>query len=201
LTIAKAVGANLDRDLYFGERATEKTVKGFDFEPYRVISFATHGLIPGDLNGLYEPVLALTNPIVSGEKEDGLLTMTKVLGLKLNADLAILSACNTAAAEGKGSEAVSGLGRAFLYAGAGSIIASHWPVSSSATTTMMGHFFDKLSADTTLSRATALQQARLYLIDDKNFEFNGAPHYAYAHPIFWAPFTLIGDGGTIQPGA
>ena len=85
-------------------------------------------LRPGDLDGLDQPALALSSPSISGDKEDGLLTMGEILRLKLNADWVVLSACNTGAAEGKGAEAVSGLGRAFFYAGTRAILVSMWPV-------------------------------------------------------------------------
>lgn len=81
-------------------------------------AFATHGLVPGDLNGLTQPALALSAPEVTHDpNNDGLLTMGEILGLKLNADWVVLSACNTGSGSGAGAEAVSGLGRAFFYAG------------------------------------------------------------------------------------
>jgi CHAT domain-containing protein len=85
----------------------------------RVLAFATHGIAPGELPGMDQPALVLSNPALTGDTDnDGFLTMEEVLGLKLNADWVVLSACNTASADGRGSEAVSGLGRAFFYAGA-----------------------------------------------------------------------------------
>ncbi|HIM06190.1 MAG TPA: CHAT domain-containing protein, partial [Gammaproteobacteria bacterium] len=116
--IARALRADLNRDVFFGEAASESQVKSLDLSIYRVIAFATHGLIPGDLDGLVQPALALSSPEVVGGEEDGLLMMGEVLGLQLNADWVILSACNTGAGEGAGAEAISGLGRAFFYAGA-----------------------------------------------------------------------------------
>ena len=77
--------------------------------------FATHGLAPGELNGLTQPALALSAPDIAGVKGDGLLTMEEIFALKLNADWVVLSACNTGAATGAGAEAASGLGqRLFL---------------------------------------------------------------------------------------
>lgn len=163
---------------------------------YKTISFATHGLIPGDLNGLHQPALALTNPDISGDLEnDGLLTATEILGLRLSADMAVLSACNTAAGEGKGSEAISGLGRSFFYAGAKSILVSNWPVHSGATTELMSNMFSKLAADENLRRSEALRQTQVSMIEDLSYMVNRKSAFSYAHPIFWAPFTLVGDGG------
>ena len=193
--IAKVMKADLSRDVFLGEKASEDTVKSLDLTSYRVISFATHGLVPGDLNGLMQPALALSAPSVTRGKEDGLLTMGEILGLKLNADWAVLSACNTAAAEGKGASAVSGLGRAFFYAGARSLLVSNWPVHSGATTELMTTLF-KLQADNPrLSRAEALRRTRLHMIDKAVARLGKKIGFSYAHPIFWAPFAIVGDGG------
>ena len=121
--------------------ASEEVVKKLDLEKYRIVHFATHALTPGDLDGLDQPALALSAPEKPEGDNDGLLTMGEVLGLKLNADWVILSACNTAAAEGAGADAISGLGRAFFYAGSRSLLVSHWPVLSLATTDLMIELF------------------------------------------------------------
>jgi len=199
VAISQALNAVPARDVFLGERANEDLVKSVDLMPYRVISFATHGLVPGDLNGLDQPALALSSPKVTGGKEDGLLTMGEILGLEVNADFVVLSACNTAAADGRGAEAVSGLGRAFFYAGARSLLVSNWPVASSSTTQLMTHLFTSLASDDTLYRAEALRRTRVAMIDEGVFKLNGEDAFSYAHPIFWAPFTLVGDGGGKRP--
>jgi len=112
--MAQALGADPAKSLYFGKAANEQNVETMDLSRYRIVAFATHGLVPGDLDGLTQPALALTAPDVAGVKGDGLLTMEKILALKLNADWVVLSACNTAAGAGAGAEAASGLGRAFF---------------------------------------------------------------------------------------
>jgi CHAT domain-containing protein len=194
--IARVMKADPVEDVYLGKRASEDVVKSLDLKRYRIISFATHGLIPGDLNGLDQPALALSSPKVAGGKGDGLLTMGEILGLKLNADWAVLSACNTAAADGKGAEAISGLGRAFFYAGARALLVSNWPVHSGATATLMTDLFQRQALDNTLSRAEALRNTRNAIIDDGGFKNQeGTVLFSYAHPIFWAPFTVVGDGG------
>ena len=93
-------------------------------------TFATHGLVPGDIDGLTQPALALTAPDIAGVKGDGLLTMSKILALKLDADWVVLSACNTAAGAGAGAEAASGLGSAFFYAGTRALLVTNWSVHS-----------------------------------------------------------------------
>ena len=193
--IARVMKADMTRDVFLGARASETQAKTMDLSPYRVISFATHGLVPGDLNGLTQPALALSSPKVTRQQGDGLLSMDEILGLKLNADLAVLSACNTAAADGQGAEAISGLGRAFFYAGARSLLVSNWPVHSGATTHLMTLLFKTLAANPGLARAEAMRRTRLSMIDKGTVSQDGKVRFTYAHPIFWAPFALYGDGG------
>jgi len=163
----------------------------------RVIAFATHALVPGDLDGLDQPALALTSPEVTGENEDGLLTMGEVLKLKLNADWVVLSACNTGAAHGAGAEAVSGLGRAFFYAGTRAMLVSMWSVETTSAKRLTTGIFHYQKGDRSLSRSKALQKSILELIDHQVLkdETTGKIVASYAHPFFWAPFIIIGDGG------
>ena len=200
--IARALQADLDQDVFAGEAASESQVKSLDLSAYRVIAFATHGLIPGDLDGLVQPALALSSPEVVGGQEDGLLTMGEVLGLQLDADWVILSACNTGSGEGAGAEAISGLGRAFFYAGARALLVSNWPVETTSARALTTGLFKKQVADAKLSRAEALRQTILDLIDGPGYiePQSGKVVFSYAHPIFWAPFSLVGEGGhtTVQ---
>jgi hypothetical protein len=126
-TIAKVLGAPPDA-VYLREAATETRLKSMPLSDYRIIEFATHGLVAGDLSGLAEPALVLTPPDVPTDTDDGLLTASEIAALKLNADWVVLSACNTAAGGGEGAEALSGLARAFFYAGARALLVSHWAV-------------------------------------------------------------------------
>jgi CHAT domain-containing protein len=195
LGVAASLGADVNKDLYLGLRANEQLVKTINLQPFKVIAFATHGLVPGDLNGLHQPALALSAPGPSSSEGDGLLTMAEILGLRLDADWAVLSACNTAAADGEGAEAISGLGRAFFYAGARALLVSNWPVHSGATTELMTTLFGLQAKEENLTRAEALRQTRQHLINDAGYkDRNGKMLFSYAHPIFWAPFTIVGDG-------
>ena len=195
-SIAESMGADPKHSVYLGREANEKQVKEMKLDDVRVIAFATHGLVPGDLDGLDQPALALSAPDVASVEGDGLLTMDEIIGLRLNAEWVVLSACNTASAEGAGAEAVSGLGRAFFYAGARSLLVSNWPVHSGATAYLTATLFSLQAADASLSRAEALQQTRLKMIDRGTLKGRlGEPLFSYAHPIFWAPFTIVGDGG------
>jgi len=125
--IAKTLKAP-ESDVILGAQATEKRVRGTDLSQYRVVAFATHGLLPGDLKCKGEPALALTPPATSTADEDGLLDASEVAQLKLDADWVVLSACNTAAPDGKlGGQSLSGLARAFFYSGARSLLVSTGP--------------------------------------------------------------------------
>jgi CHAT domain-containing protein len=181
-------------DIFLNKLASVKMVMETDLSNRKVVMFATHGLVPGELDGLSQPALALSSPDVTGDKDDGLLTMDKVLTLKLDADWVVLSACNTASGEGAGSEAVSGLGRAFFFAGAKALLVSNWPVDSVAARTLMTDLFKRQqSGDKSLSKSEALRQAMLQQIDHGGMGDGKSMSYAYAHPLFWAPFVVVGD--------
>ena len=201
-SIAAVLNADMDEDVFTGERASENNVKTTNLSDYKVIAFATHGLIPGELDGLRQPALALSSPQLSGNsEEDGLLTMGEILGLRLDADWVVLSACNTGAGDGVGAEAFSGLGRAFFYAGTRSILLSNWPVETNSARLLTTDLFRRQAENPAISRAEALRQSMLTMIDGKGFAdtTSGKVAFSYAHPIFWAPFSLVGDGGGGQP--
>ncbi|NCW90414.1 MAG: CHAT domain-containing protein, partial [Rhodocyclales bacterium] len=174
--------------IYIHERASVTNVLNADLSKKSVVMFSTHGLVPGDLDGLTQPALAMSSPLVTGEKQgDGLLKMDQVLNLKLNADWVVLSACNTAAGSGRDTEAVSGLGRAFFYAGARAMLVSNWPVDTVSSRILMVDLF-KRQQEKKIGKPEALRQSELELADK-----GGTSGYAYAHPLFWAPFVVIGD--------
>ena len=164
----------------------------------RVIAFATHALVPGDLDGLDQPALALSSPAITGENEDGLLTMEEIFKLRLNADWVLLSACNTASGAGAGAEAVSGLGRAFFYAGTRAILVSMWPVETSSARKLTTRLFRYQKEDKKLNRAKALRKSMIELIDGPGLkdDVTGKNIASYAHPLFWAPFSIVGDNGS-----
>ena len=195
--IAKALAVDPAQALHLGTEANEQNVEGLDLAHYRIVAFATHGLVPGDIDGLTQPALALTAPEIAGVKGDGLLTMEKILALKLDADWVLLSACNTAAGAGAGAEAASGLGRAFFYAGTRALLVTNWSVHSTSARELISDLFRRQSADPALPRAEALRQAMLALLDSGGFkDGSGRTLFTYAHPLFWAPYSIIGDGGT-----
>ena len=100
----------------------------------------------------------------------------------------VLSACNTAGPDGTpGAEGLSGLARAFFYAGSRALLVSHWAVDSRATVALTTRMFDELTRLPGMGRAEALRRAMLAMIDDP-------VDYRHTHPRFWAPFVIVGDG-------
>jgi CHAT domain-containing protein/Tfp pilus assembly protein PilF len=186
--VAKDLGVAA-ADIHLGADASETTVKHAPLADYRIVYFATHGLVAGDVKGLAEPSLALSIPEHPSELDDGLLTSSEVAQLKLNADWVVLSACNTIAGDKPGAEALSGLARSFFYAGARALLVSHWAISSEAATRLAISTFDLLKADPKIGRAEALRQAMLSYLNDKS-----SPRNAY--PALWGPFALIGEGAS-----
>lgn len=177
-----------DEALYLGPRATEIAVKRADLSAVDVLAFATHGLLSGELQGLAEPALVLTPPEAASVEDDGLLTASEVANLKLSADWVILSACNTAGGDGRpDAEGLSGLARAFLYAGARAILVSHWPVRDDAAARLTTDTIAALGKDK-IRRSEALRQAMLGVMNDKRDP-------SLAHPSAWAPFVIVGEGG------
>ncbi len=183
--IAVALGAGEDA-LHLGAAATETSLKQLSSDGSlartRVVHFATHGLVSGELAGLTEPAIVLTPPATVTAADDGLLTASEVTTLRLDADWVILSACNTASSDG-GGEALSGLARAFFYAGARALMVSHWPVNSDSAVRLASGAVAALAADPAIGRAEALRRAMVAEI-----ERGGAA----ADPANWAPFIVVG---------
>ena len=189
-SIAKYLGAPPNK-VYLREQATETLLKSADLQNTKVVAFATHGLISGEISGLIEPALVFSPPENATELDDGLLKASEVAQLKMNADIVLLSACNTASGEKLGASGISSLARAFIYAGARSLLVTHWSVDSSAAAELTTGMFEVLNKNKGIGRAKAFQKSMLNLIQNAE-----QPHYS--HPAFWAPFSLFGDGQTAQ---
>jgi CHAT domain-containing protein/Tfp pilus assembly protein PilF len=192
-TELKKVAASVHGDpanLFVGADATETRVKQEKLDQFRIVYFATHGLLAGDVADFAklnaEPALVLSLPEHPTELDDGLLTASEVAQLKLNAEWVVLSACNTASAEKPGAEALSGLARAFFYAGARSLVVSHWEVNSDSAVVLMTGTFAALAANPKLSHAEALQKSELAMI-------HNAQRPDWADPKYWAPFVVVGE--------
>ena len=189
LAVAKSVKAS-ESDVKLGLAATETAVKQVQLNQYRIVYFATHGLVSGELSKFTkakaEPALAFTFPDKPSELDDGLLQASEIAQLKLDADWVVLSACNTASSNGVGAEPLSGLARAFLYAGARSLVVSNWDVSDDGTAALMTQLFEISTKHPELSHGQALQRAELKLLADAKDE-------EQAHPRYWAPFVVVGE--------
>jgi CHAT domain-containing protein/tetratricopeptide (TPR) repeat protein len=179
-----------NKDIWLGDRATEAEIKRLseagELAKYRIIHFATHGALAGQVGGNSEPGLILTPPDTATERDDGYLTASEIAALRLDADWVILSACNTAAGRADGAEALSGLARAFFYAGARALLVSHWAIDSRATVNLVTGAVSRMAADKSVGRAEAIRQSMLAMID------KGQP--IETHPSYWAPFVVVGEG-------
>lgn len=183
-TVGARIGGS-GADILLGPQATEASFRSQPLDQFAVVYFATHGVLPGELHCEGEPALALSPPAspASSTATDGLLQASEIAQLKLNADLVVLSACNTAESpDGLGGGALQGLSDSFFAAGARAVLASHWEVPSNATETLMIGVFDP--ANRAQGLAEGLRRSQLALI--------GKP--ATAHPFYWAAFSIIGNG-------
>ncbi|GAA0641854.1 CHAT domain-containing protein [Brevundimonas lenta] len=179
-----------DSVVRIGAEATEHAVRSLDAEALsraRFVVFSTHGLTAGSTAA--EPGLVMTPPDAATEDDDGYLSASEAAQLKLDAEFVVLSACNTAASDGRpGGEGLSGLARAFFYAGARSVMVSHWEVSDAATTALITATFadlDDHAATDPGVRARALQAGMRAVRAERR----------WAHPAYWAAFTLVGEPG------
>lgn len=185
-----------DDEVKLGQHATESVIKDLSdagtLAQYRVVHFATHGVLAGQVTGAADPGLILTPPREGDldaeklQRDDGYLSASEIATLKLDADWVILSACNTAAADGHSSEALSGLARAFFYAGSHSLLVSHWEVSSIAAVKLTTRTLSLLRSDATNSRSEALRRSMRNLMKTGSM--------IDRHPSQWAPFVVVGEG-------
>jgi CHAT domain-containing protein len=190
----RAVGRSLgaaENEIVLGGAFTDDGLKRReDLDAYRVLYFATHGLLPESTGCLPEPALVTS---VGGEGSDALLDATEIVDLKLDADLVVLAACDTGgvgAAESRTGlagtgDALGGLALAFSYAGARGLIVSHWQVDSASAVQFMTDLFSTGAP----TQADGMRKAALAMM--RNPELS--------HPFYWAAFTVVGDGGRAMP--
>lgn len=185
---AKAFDAASD-DVLLGSRATETNIKRLSRErrlaDYRVVHFATHGVLEGQLGKEIPAGLILTPPQLATPEDDGYLTSAEIAALKLDAEWVILSACNTGVNNDVFRIQLSPLSYAFISAGARSVLVSHWAVDSDASVKLMTGAVQLALQGSGMPRVEALRLSMLSMID------HGKPYEV--HPAFWAPFTLVGD--------
>ncbi len=192
LHIAEVLGTAPEGAVYLGQEASERNVKRLPLSDYRYILFATHGLLAGEFKPGVQPALALS--FVGDPKNDGLLEMGEILGLDLAADLVALSACNTAGGSGEDDrgEGFAGLTRSFMYAGARSLLVSQWSVESTTARALMQKVFQS-ARDASISRSLTIAKRSLFE-QPRSIAFTEDVEVSTAHPFFWAPFILVGEG-------
>ncbi|HEY0303133.1 MAG TPA: CHAT domain-containing protein, partial [Rhizomicrobium sp.] len=192
--IGAGLGAGPD-DIVLGAAFTDTGMQqDRDLANYRIVFFGTHGLLPGSEACLPEPALVTSLGIGGAVQSDALLDTSEILDLKLDAELVVLSACDTGGAgsaeadrtglTGSG-EALGGLARDFIYAGGRGLIVSQWEVDTNATLQLMKQLFQPGAA----SQGDALRRAERTLMDSRDF----------SHPFYWAGFSLVGDGARAMP--
>jgi CHAT domain-containing protein len=160
--------------------ASRETAQSADLSQYRIVHFATHGLLNSQRPELSGIVLSLVDK--GGRAQDGFLRLHEIYNLKLNADLVVLSACQTALGKEVRGEGLIGLTRGFMYAGAARVVASLWRVDDRATAELMKRFYQGMLKEG-LRPAAALRAAQVSMLKEKRWS---TPHY-------WAAFTLQGE--------
>jgi ankyrin repeat protein/CHAT domain-containing protein len=189
--VAKKTGATA-ADLFLRDRASKANLYSADLRGTRYLLFATHGFLGGDFSGVAEPALALSQT-ADPHGYDGFLTMSEVAALDLDAELVVLSACNTAGQGHKADsgEGFAGLTRSFMGAGADSVLVSHWSVDSKAARDVVSAFFDLKS---TLPTSEALREAKRSVKRQTRPVGKQADGFkmSQSHPFFWAPFIFVG---------
>lgn len=186
--------------LLLGTSARESQLRAPEYaarlQGAEIVAFATHGLVSGDF-GIGEPALALAAPM-AGERDDGVLTASEAAQLRLRADWVLLSACNTASPDANEANGLSGLARAFFFAGAKSVLVSHWRIDDEVTATLVQKTVELRRRG--VSKAEALQQASLSVMrsEDLRRDAMTAPEFRdlalrRLHPALWAPFVVMGE--------
>jgi CHAT domain-containing protein/Flp pilus assembly protein TadD len=184
-SLRRAVDAN-PASVLEGKDATKAALMTRDLDgrlaKVRILEFATHGLMAGDVTALTEPALVLG----SGKTpEDDLLLASEAAGLNINADWVLLSACNTASPAAETADGLSGLTRSFLYAGGRALLVSHWRIRDDVASVLVPYVVMSQQKEPSLSNVQALRQASLAILDDVTLDA--------ANPRDWAPFTLVGE--------
>ncbi len=183
--IAKVLNAGPE-DIIVGPAANETALKALPLTNYRIITFATHGALAGELAGTSEPGLVLTPPPLATPEDDGFLSLSEIAGLKLDADLIILSACNTGTSDGRPrAESLSGLARGFFNAGARGLLVTHWTIPSESAVKTTTGLVAARARDPGMDWAEALREATLAIIDRE-----GPPEWA--HPSYWGAYVAVG---------
>ena len=188
-------GAN---DELLGAAFTVPSVEAAKLKNVRILHFAAHALLPAELRCQSEPAIVTSAPAGAVDASGALLTASDVTGLDLDAELVILSACNSGGpGGGVAGESLSGLARAFFFAGARALLVTHWSVNDQIAAYLVADSLRRLHETPAAGIAGALRDAELGLLAQAG---HGLPAEV-AHPFFWAPFAVIGEGGAAAAGA
>jgi CHAT domain-containing protein len=173
-----------------GPAFTVSAVKKEPLSQYRIVHFATHALLPAEIACQEEPAIVTSTPDGAPDAAGALLTSAEISGLKMDADAVVLSACNSGGPGGTtAGESLAGLARSFFYAGARSLLVTHWTVEDEFATYLVALSLNSLKEHPSEGLAVALQRAQITFLDRTDIE---AP---LKHPYYWAPFALVGEGG------
>ncbi|MBK5120487.1 CHAT domain-containing protein [Burkholderia sp. R-69980] len=181
--IAAALGAS-PQSVIWGIQASRSQVLKENMSDDKVVVFATHGVIAGQVPGLRKAGLALAYE--GSGLADSILTIDDIVTLRLNADWVVLSACNTGFATGDAGDSVSALSRGFFGAGARSLLVTQWAVESQSAKQLTVGLFQAYTQAPALSKAGSLAQVQRDML-------NGKYGALYRHPYFWGAYTLAGN--------
>ena len=191
LTAARMLMGAPASDTLLGAAFTSPGVLSLDLRAVRVLHFATHALLPTDLRCQTEPAIVTSDLPGAPNAKAALLTSSDVTGMKLDADVVILSACNSGGPDGATSgESLSGLARAFFYAGARAMMVTHWSINDQVTALIIAGTLQRLKAGDPQGLAGAFQATQLAILADAGTKLP----VEIAHPFYWAPFALVGEG-------
>lgn len=194
LQAASAIFGAGAQDQLLGTQYTAPNVRQASLGNYRIVHFATHALLPTDLPCLAEPVIVASTPPTAPDLKDALLDADIIGALHLDADLALLSACNTQGGA-QGGEALSALARSFFYAGARAVMVTQWSVNDQASAYLVASSLSHIHDDRSGGVAASLRAAQLAMLQDAA----ASPSSSLGNPFFWAAFVVIGDGGKPAP--
>lgn len=184
-TIAKLLDAP-EEGLLLRERANETAIRGMRLSDFKVVAFATHGVLAGQVTGSREPGLVLSPPEMASRLDDGFLALSEIADLRFDADLVMLSACNTGASDGRPrAEGLSGLARGFFSAGARSLLVTHWEIPSESSVKVTTGLIAERSRHPQSDWADAHRAATLRVIDAEG-------PAEWAHPAYWGGFAVVG---------
>ena len=183
-------------DELLDSRFTVPAVMHANLRDYRILHFATHALLPAELRCEDEPAIVTSAPPGARDASGALLTASDIVGLHLDANLVILSACNSGGPGGTvAGESLSGLARAFFYAGARSLLVTHWSVNDQTAAYLVVDTLNRLHNAPGQGTAEAMREAQLEMLGAAGQSMPAE----VAHPFFWAPFAVIGAGSGATP--